>query len=166
MPVTDEIVRQVSNQIGASAEPLRVVIDRLTSQRYARAIGETDPLYFDVEEAQAAGFADVVVPPNFLPSYIDWSDGGDEGTLRPDGTPLVDMAWLPAEGVRIMGGGEEMVFHQPLVAGTEVVMNSTLLEVGVKDSRSGLMLIIRVRNSYTATDDAPIMTCTRTILGR
>jgi hydroxyacyl-ACP dehydratase HTD2-like protein with hotdog domain len=166
VPVTDEIVCQVSNRIGASAEPLRVVIDRLTSQRYARAIGETDPLYFDAEAAHAAGFADVVVPPNFLPSYLDWTDGGGEETLRPDGTPRGEMAWLPTEGVRIMGAGEDMVFHRPLVAGTEVVMNSTLTDVKGKETRSGLMLIIKVRNSYATDDGALIMTCTRTILGR
>ena len=38
-------------------------------KEYARAVGETDPLYLDHEAARAAGHADVVAPPMFAVVY-------------------------------------------------------------------------------------------------
>lgn len=166
MPVTERLVETARACIGDQSPELRGTVTSLMSRRYARAIGETRPLYLDVHYARARGFDDVVVPPNFLPSYLDWSDGGDEAELRPDGTSSDDMSWVPVEGVRLMGGGEEMVFHQTLVAGTEVVLRSTLDDVTSRESRSGLMLILKIRNTYETAEGSPILTSVRTVLGR
>lgn len=166
MAMTQELIEQIRSCIGDSSEPVRATVDRLMAQRYARAIGEDNPLYFDDKYARSKGFADVVVPPNFLPSYLDWSDGGPEDKLRPDGTPAGEMQWIPLEGVRLMGGGEEMIFHAPLVAGTEVVLRSSLDGVTSRDSRSGLMLILTIRNTYVTAAGEPILTSIRTVLGR
>ncbi|WP_166909138.1 MaoC family dehydratase N-terminal domain-containing protein [Mycobacterium sp. DL440] len=166
MAVTEELVDKVRACVGDASETSTATIDALMSQRYARAIGETNPLYVDVEYARSKGYANVLVPPNFLPSYLDWSDGGAENELRPDGTPPGEMEWVPLEGVRLMGGGEEMIFHSPLVAGTEVVMHSVLDSAESRESKSGPMLILHIRNSYVTSDGAPILTSIRTVLGR
>lgn len=166
MAVTTELVDQIRQHVGASSPPIRVTVDALTSQRYARAIGEENPLYYDEQYARSKGYAGLVVPPNFLPSYLDWSDGGREEDLRPDGTPSAEMEWIPTEGVRIMGGGEEMHFHAPCIAGTEVVLTSHLDEVASRDSQSGLMFVLKVRNTYESSGGTLLMTSTRTVLGR
>jgi acyl dehydratase len=166
MTVSTELVDEIRRHVGDSSPPVSATIDALTAQRYARAIGEDNPLYFDEEYARSLGYDGVVVPPNFLPSYLDWSDGGPEDKLRPDGTPSTEMEWIPLEGVRIMGGGEEMRFHTPVTAGTEVVLTSSLDDVSSRDSKSGLMLILKIRNEYTTRTGKPLMTSIRTVLGR
>jgi acyl dehydratase len=166
MAVTEQLVADIQKCVGDSSPEVRGVVDGLTSRRYARAIGETNSLYLDPDYAKSRGYADVVVPPNFLPSLMDWSDGGDESTLRTDGTPADDMEWIPLEGVRLMGGGEETIFHAPLVAGTEVVMTSALDDVASRESKSGLMLILKIRNDYRTAAGAPVLTSVRTVLGR
>jgi acyl dehydratase len=164
--VTEQLVETVKGCVGDSSPEVRGTITALMSRRYARAIGEQNPLYLDAEYAKSCGYADVVVPPNFLPSYMDWSDGGDESELRPDGTSTDEMEWIPVEGIRLMGGGEETVFHEPLVAGTEVVMTSSLDEVTARESKSGPMLVLKIRNTYTTADGRPVLTSIRTVLGR
>lgn len=166
MAVTSELVEQVRSCIGDKSPVVRGTITPLMSARYARAIGETNPLYLDADHARSRGFDNVVVPPNFLPSYLDWTDGGDEAELRPDGTPTEEMEWIPLEGVRLMGGGEEMVFHRQLVAGAEVVLHSSLDDVTSRESRTGLMLILKIRNRYETAEGSPILTSIRTVLGR
>ncbi|MFF1261245.1 MaoC family dehydratase N-terminal domain-containing protein [Streptomyces sp. NPDC058321] len=166
MAIPAELVERVRACVGDTSEPMTATVDKLMSQRYARAIGDTNPLYFDAEYARSRGYEDVLVPPNFLPSYLDWSDGGPQEELRPDGTPTAEMEWIPLEGVRIMGGGEEMIFHSPLVAGVEVVLKSSLDSVDSRESRSGPMIILKIRNSYVTTDGRPIVTSIRTVLGR
>lgn len=166
MAVTMQLVEQIRQHVGDTSHPIRATIDPLMSQRYARAIGETDPLYFDEEYAKSKGYAGIVVPPNCLPSYMDWTDGGPEEDLRIDGTPTAEMQWIPTEGVRIMGGGEEMFFHAPLIAGTEVVLTEELEDVTARESKSGLMFVIRIRHRYRTADGELIMTSVRTVLGR
>lgn len=166
MAITEDLVNKVKSCIGDTSPPVSGHISRLMAQRYARAIGENNPLYLDPEHARAQGYTDVIVAPNFLPSYLDFSDGGDEQDLRPDGTPTEEMRWIPLDGVRIMGGGEEMVFHRPLVAGTDVVMDSALDDVTSRPSKGSLLMILKIRNSYRTADGESIMTSIRTVLGR
>jgi acyl dehydratase len=166
MAVTRELIEGLQQYVGDRSEPIRATIDGLMSRRYARAIGETNPLYFDEDYAKSQGFAGLVVPPNFLPSYMDWTDGGNEEDLRIDGTPKAEMQWIPSEGVRVMGGGEEMHFHAPLIAGTEVVLTEELVDVTERDSKSGLMFVMNISHQYETVDGEPIVTAVRTVLGR
>jgi acyl dehydratase len=166
MAVSTDLVERIRQHVGDSTPPMNATIDGLLSRRYARAIGEDNPLYYDGEYARSRGYDDLVVPPNYLPSYLDWSDGGAEDGLRPDGTPAHEMQWIPLEGVRLMGGGEEMRFHAPVTAGTEVVLTSSLDEVSARESKSGLMVILKIRNEYATRDGKPLMTSVRTVLGR
>lgn len=166
MAVTMEMVEELQTYVGDVSEPIRAKIEAIHSQRYARAIGETNPLYLDEDYARSRGYAGLVVPPNFLPSYMDWTDGGPEDELRVDGTPLAEMKWIPTEGVRIMGGGEEMFFEAPLIAGTEVVLTEELQSVTSRESRSGLMFVMHILHRYETSAGDLIMTAVRTVLGR
>ena len=52
-------------------------------KEYAWAVGEDNPVYFDREQAKAAGFRDVAAPPMFAVVY---SGGrGRAGRARPGG---------------------------------------------------------------------------------
>ena len=44
-------------------------VGREKVREFARAVGEADPRFHDVEAARAAGFADVVAPPMFASVY-------------------------------------------------------------------------------------------------
>ena len=47
-------------------ESLVVDIERGRIRFFSRTIGETNPVYLDVEAARAAGHRDIVVPPTYL----------------------------------------------------------------------------------------------------
>jgi len=90
-------------------------------KRYAAAVGETNPLYSDSAYARAKGHRDVLAPPNFISAVITWGAGAAYAQLREDGTEAdTHLPGVPAKGVRVMGGGEEMTFMRPVVAGTVV----------------------------------------------
>ena len=52
--------------IGHQLPPSEMVLDRSRLRFFAKAIGETAPVYTDVQAAQAAGYADLPAPPTFL----------------------------------------------------------------------------------------------------
>ena len=67
--------------IGKTYEPTLYAVGREKIREYARAVGETNPLYLDVEAARAAGYADVVAPPMFAVVYS--APLGRAGAVRP-----------------------------------------------------------------------------------
>jgi acyl dehydratase len=55
--------------VGKSYTPSVYAVGREKVREYARAVGESDPLYLDVDAARAAGHDDVVAPPMFAVVY-------------------------------------------------------------------------------------------------
>ena len=57
----------IDRSIVGTEEPARTFdVERGRLRFFAKAIGETDPVYTDVEAARAAGHPDLPVPPTFL----------------------------------------------------------------------------------------------------
>src|SRR4051812_39008744 len=166
MAVDDAVVEYARSCIGReTVEPLGEVTE-LIIRRYARACGDENPLYFDREAAQAHGYSDIIAPPNLLTSIIDWDEGGREADFRADGTEGEAMIGVPESGVRIMGGGEDMDFHAPAVAGDRVHIRTRLDDVEERDTKSGRMAILKFRNTYETEDGRTLMTCVRSVLLR
>lgn len=108
---------------------------------FARAIGETQPVYFDVAQARAAGHPDVLVPPTFL-----FSAELDSGvTFR-----LLDLLGVPI--ARILHGEQGFTFHQPVHAGDTVTVHSRIADI--YDKKNGAMEFIvktsQVHNQHQA----------------
>jgi acyl dehydratase len=135
--------------------------------RYAAAIGDPNPLYSDPAHARSRGYADVVAPPNFVAAVINWTAGAPYERLREDGTEAdTHLPGVPARGVRVMGGGEEMTFHEPVVAGMALTRTTVLREVSERDSSQGAMLVARYRDAYRDGAGSLLLESVRTVLLR
>lgn len=88
---------------------------------FARAIGETDPVYSDVEAALAAGHPDLPVPPTFLFSLnLESAD---------------PFCWLTDLGVdltRLLHGSQGFTYNRPVHAGDTVTHRRTITSVYTK----------------------------------
>lgn len=152
-------------RIGEIREERLGVVGATDIRRYARAVGDENPLYHDADYARSRGFADIVAPPNMVPSIMEWGGGEPEESLRPDGFPPGEFPRMP-RGLRVMGGGEKMVFHKSVVAGTEICMTSELVEAYEKEGRSGGIVFLVYENRYTDAGGEPLLDCRRTVVIR
>src|SRR3954454_4745873 len=84
-------------------------VGREKVREYAWAVGETNPVYLDVEAARAAGHADVVAPPMFAAVYC----GPAMGPAILDPEVGIDFA-------RMVHGAQRFTWHAPVVAGDEI----------------------------------------------
>jgi acyl dehydratase len=168
MAIDDELLAGLSAQIGVGHVEELGEISGMMIARYAAAIGDGDPLYTDRAHARSRGYADVVAPPNLLAAVINWGPGAPYERLREDGTEAdTHLPGVPAQGVRVMGGGEEMTFRRPVVAGTVVVRTTELLDVTQRDSSQGPMLVVRYRDHYRDREDgSALLESVRTVLLR
>ena len=113
MTVNPELVGRVFPQVGP------YLVGREKVREFSRAVFATNPIYFDVETARAAGHSDIVAPPTF-PVVIQ------ELTLaqllaEPDAN--IDFS-------RVVHGDQRFSFTRPVVAGDE--LRATLSVTSVK----------------------------------
>ena len=140
-------------------------VDAVTIGRYAMTIGATDPSHYDRAAARSQGYDDVVAPPNLLAAVVEWGIGTPEAELQPDGTPRDGEIPL-GDGLRVMGAGEEMELVNPVIAGTEVVLETTLDAVTAKQTRGGPCVFVTTLNTFTSAAGTVLNRNRRTVVLR
>jgi acyl dehydratase len=117
-----------TDAIGKTFPAVTYAVGREKVREYAAAVGETNPLYHDVEAARAVGYGDVVAPPMFAVVYAG----------RAVGPTLFD----PELGINfamLVHGAQEFRWGSVVVAGDEIETT-----VSVKDisSRAGMVFYV------------------------
>ena len=93
-------------------------VGREKIREYASAVGETDPLYLDVEAARAAGYDDVVAPPMFAVVYA--------------GRAVIPALFDPEVGINfamLVHAGQEFRWGPVVVAGDEIAHDGRVKDV-------------------------------------
>jgi acyl dehydratase len=110
--------------IGKSYPPTVYAVGREKVREYAAAVGETNPLYLDVEAACEAGHADVVAPPMFAVVYA--------------GPSVVQGIFDPELGIdfaHLVHGSQEFCWGPLVVAGDEIETTAAVKDIS---ERGGL----------------------------
>jgi acyl dehydratase len=110
--------------VGKSYDPVVYAVGREKVREYARAVGESNPVYLDVEAAQAAGYADVVAPPMFAVVYSAPAVG-----------PLIFDPEIELNFAMMVHGGQEFVWGVPVVAGDEISTTASVKDISERDGR-------------------------------
>ena len=111
MPVNPDV-------IGKTFAPATYAVGREKIREYAHAVGETEPLYLDVQAARAAGHADVVAPPMFAVVYS-----------LPAVWPALFDEEVGIDFARMVHGGQEFRWGPLVVAGDEITTTASLKDV-------------------------------------
>ena len=104
--------------IGKTYEPFVYAVGREKIREYAAAVGETNPLHFDVDAARAAGYADVVAPPMFAVVYA--------------GRAVAPAIFDPDVGLNfamMVHGGQEFRWGPVVVAGDEITTTTEVQDI-------------------------------------
>ncbi len=107
-----------TSAIGRTYPPSLYAVGREKVREYAHAVGETEPIYLDVEAARAAGFADVVAPPMFAVVYA----GSALAPVMFDPELALDFAHL-------VHGEQEFRWGPLVVAGDEIETTVTVRDI-------------------------------------
>ena len=136
--------------------PYSVTVSRTDIARYARAIGETDDVHFDVEAARAAGHPDVVAPP-YVPYTIRMQASNlmSKDELAPDGSATADVPPLPT--TRAMAGETSIEFGVPVHAGDTIELEKQIVDLFEKEGRSGTLVFVVTEFTFTNQDGDLVM---------
>jgi acyl dehydratase len=111
--------------IGKVYPAITYAVGREKIREYALAVGETDPLYLDVDAARRAGYRDVVAPPMFCVVYC--------------GPALAPALFDPEVGIdysRLVHGGQEFRWGPLVIGGDEVTTTLTVADISARGSMS------------------------------
>jgi acyl dehydratase len=114
-------------------------VGREKIREYAHAVGETDPLYLDVQAARAAGHADVVAPPMFAVVY--------------QAPAIMPGLFDPEVGIdfaRMVHGGQRFEWGELVVAGDEITTTATLTDVSERAGNGFYVFQTRSVNQHGA----------------
>lgn len=125
--------------IGKQLPATTLTVDAGRLRFFAKAIGETNPVFTDLEAAKVAGHADLPVPPTFLfgielesPDPFAWlSDIG------------VDLRW-------VLHGAQSFIYHSTAVAGDELTSTPTIGNIYSK--KGGALEFIEKTSTVTRVD--------------
>ena len=135
-----------------AAPPLTVTVERGRLRMFAKAIGERNPIYSDVDAARAAGHPDLLVPPTFL--------FGLE-LEQPD--PFAWLADFGAELAQVLHAGQQFRYHTLVHAGDDLTVQSRIVE---SYERQGGALLFIERTTEVTRGTQPVATMQQTVAVR
>jgi acyl dehydratase len=129
-----------ASAVGTVLPATTATIERGRLCFFAEAIGETDPIYTDLDAAVGAGFPDLPVPPTFLFG------------LKLDGTD--PFGWIRELGIDmryVLHGTQRFTYASMAFAGDEVTFRPRIAEVF--DKRGGALEFVTLETTVTRGDE-------------
>jgi len=121
-------------------------------RRYALAIDDPNPIYYDEAAAKAGKYGGLAAPLN----YVSWSVGvpgaekgtgelGEDGLSSFVGVPEIPGAWT----LGWVRGGEELEFFKPVYVNDRVTVKGKIANVSEKEGKSGTLVFVSSEFTYT-----------------
>lgn len=120
-----------ASAIGRTFEGNTLLMDRSRLRFFAKAIGQSDPVYIDLDAAKQAGHRDLPVPPSFFMGIELES---------PD-----PFAWMTDLGIdlrSVLHGEQQFIYHKMAYAGDELTSSSELIDAYEKKG-GALQFLVR-----------------------
>jgi acyl dehydratase len=127
-----------------------MTIERSRLQFFAKAIGETNPVYTDLAAARAAGYTDLPAPPTFL-FGAELDSGASDQLVADLGIPFANL----------LHGEQRFTYHHPACAGDKVTVRSKVTDVYEK---KGGALEFVVKSSHITNEDGLLLAEMHTVL--
>ncbi len=146
--VTDEM----RATIGVEGPPSKLDVEKMGIRMFARAVGYTDPLFFDEEYAKSKGHRSLIAPPGYLGTNVfnpNASRGPRTGPARQGG---------------LDGGIERKYTGIEICAGDSLTAVTKVVSIDERPSRLGTLIITRRETTYTNQNGEVVCRAYGTIL--
>ena len=146
-PLDIEALR--SSYIGQESAPVVTYIEPGHIKAFAEAIEDPNALWSDEIEARRSRFGGLIAPPTFL---------------RAARTERVQQEALALTLTRILDGGSEWEYFEPLRAGDRITTISRVVDLFDRSGKLGQMVFIITQTSYTNQLDQLVATQKNTLI--
>jgi acyl dehydratase len=126
LALSENVVKLIGRTTTATFE-----VEKGAIARFAEAVGDPNPLYWNPDVAAKSAFGCIIAPPGFF----GWPER-DAAELPND---LIALADLLAEAgySRILDGGIEMEFFKPVKAGDRLTVKTNIRNIMERSGKTG-----------------------------
>ena len=137
-------------------------------RRYALAIDDPNPIYYDEEASKKGKFGGLAAPL----FYVTWAVGvpgsekgikdlGEDGLASFVGVPEIPNVW----DLGWVRGGEEVEFFKPVYVNDRVTVKGRIVDMKEKDGKSGKLIFVTSEFTYTNQDGETLAKHRLTMIG-
>jgi acyl dehydratase len=135
------------------AEKVRCyVVTKRDIKRFAQAIGETNPIYFDEDYAKNTRYGIIHAPPLFCQIFTFEDVAPD--LLPNDGSPIEIDVPIPAK--RTVGGASSYQIFRRVKVGDQITAKSVLTDIFTKRGKSGQLYFVVVETEFSDQENKPV----------
>lgn len=141
----EEITKFIGQPTGVSTSE----VEKGAIARFAEAVGDPNPIYWDEEYAKKSNYGSIIAPPGFF----GWPVRRPRSTDAPEVIMGARGPDLAAAGYpRILDGGVEYDFIKPIRAGDTLTASSMIKDIAEREGRTGKMVFMIRETTYTNQD--------------
>ena len=130
------ITKELRDLLDVEQEPRVFEIEKGHVMRFARALGDPNPLWQDEDYARRSKYGNIVAPPIFL-----IENGPGEIAER--------LMTIPCPLPGFLNGGMDVEYYKPMLVGDTITAASRLIDLQERVGKSGKLLFMTVETSYT-----------------
>ena len=129
-----DIEKFLAGLVGPVGPPDIMAVELGAVRKMARAVEDFDPIHYDAASAIARGYRGVVAPWPLL--WLFYFNGTEHRIDFPFGKATVH-------------GEDEYEFHEPVIVGDEIAMQTAITDARLKQGRSGPLGIVVEERRFT-----------------
>lgn len=141
--------------IGVPGEAVIFKVEEGAIQRYAQAIGDPNPLFNDIENASKNKYGRLICPPGFT----GWPIKPGFSMFK-----LIDALVKAGAPPRLLDGGVEYEFFEPIGAGDVLVATTKVADITERETRMGKTLFTTVETTFVNQKNNKVMLKSRSTL--
>ncbi len=126
--------------IGKETPPATNEVDNTGCRQFARAVGYTDPIYYDAGEAHSRGYRGIVAPFGFL-GHRAGPPATTPNTLQALGLDAIPLK-------RILNGGTELEYLDDVCSGDVLTSATKLADLTEREGKMGPMVMVSLETSF------------------
>ena len=143
---------EVSKFIGQTVGSSVFEIEKEVIRRFADAVDDSNPFYWDEEYAKKSKHGSIIAPPGFISS--PWfsnrpSKWPARGATSSEVTSGIRPALAKAGFSRVLDGGMEYEFFTPAKAGDTITASSVIKDIIERSGATGKMAFLFTETTYT-----------------
>ncbi len=133
--------------------PISFDVEKQRLRFFAKATGQTDPVYFDEQAARENGHPSILAPPTFLTVV------GHEQEK-----PYKYITDLGIDFGKILHAGQTYKYYKPVYAGDVITMESQIVDLYEK--KNGALQFIEFQSTYANQDNIMVAESLATLVAR
>ncbi|AKF82465.1 MaoC family dehydratase N-terminal domain-containing protein [Myxococcus sp. MISCRS1] len=139
------------NAIGRASPPTLNEVEKGAIRRFAEAIGDYNPIYYDEEYSRASGYPTIIAPPTFPASFHS----------------AADLRELLGVGIKSLLHAEQgFEYERPIFAGDRIYVSTRVADVSERQGPSGKMDIAVIEDEGRDEEGNLVFRARRTLVVR